>query len=384
MTLSVRPHNSILPSYSLTGDLLSFLRCGLQYRYAQPGNLRPPHSSQQWFAQFLQQVLEEAWLASQQHHGQLPPWPESDTRQLLDHVNERLESQGIRCTTAAGAEYGRQRAAAALNELAPLLFPLLTHFPLRTRCSRPPNYELTAVIHGIARLCPSNPLLSDNPLVRMLCEQLPTASHSTIELVVDFRGSERPENSDAPQPINDPHCWQMQAAAHLRAPNASAPLAAGLMIHLNELVPGRSHFIALRKALLQQPRPTLLPDADSPDARILQTWRPHDPTEPPPLLSLQFRLRRALRFIPIDPQLQQQALHELDQIARRIITCQSRESATGQILTAWDRNPSHPPTCEACDARTWCPEFPTETQPALPAVQPRPNDIHESAPGPFA
>ena len=369
MTLSVRPHCSVLPTYSLTGDLLSFLRCGLQYRYAQPCNLRPPHSSQQWFAQFLQQTLEEAWLASNHNPNQLPPLPASDTKQLLDDINDRLESRGLRCSSPTGAAYGRQRAESALNELAPLLFPLLTHFPLHTRRTRTPQqYELAAIIHGIAQLQFPNPQLSDNLLVQLIQKQLPAATPQAIELIVDLKATERPENGIDSSLLNDPHCWQIQACAHLRAPTAAAPPVAGLIVYLNELVPARRHFIALRNSLAQPPPHSLVPTPDSSDARILQTWRPRDPTEPPPLLSLEFRLRRAVRIIPISPELQQHSLHQFDRLAGRITACKSRETETGQILSSWDRNSSHPPTCEACDARTWCPEYSHETQPSLPTA----------------
>ncbi len=374
MTLSVRPHCSILPTYSLTGDLLSFLRCGLQYRYAQPGNLRPPHSSQQWFAHFLQQVLEEAWVTSCNHPQQTPPWPESNTQKLLDQVAERLESHGLRCSSPAGAAYGRQRAESALNELAPLLFPLLTHFPLHVRRSRPPHYEISATIHGIARLHLPDPQLTPNPLLRLIQNQLPLSVPQTVEIIVDFKATERPDSHSDNSLIHDPHCWQIQTAAYLRAPTAAAPPVAGLIIYLNELVPTRRQFISLRNALAQHSPQTLVPAPDSLDARILQTWRPHNPSEPPPLLSLEFRLQRAIRIIPISPELQQHSLLQFDHLAHRITDCKSRETKTGQILHSWDRNPSHLPTCEACDARTWCPDYSHETHPLLPNITHNPHN----------
>src|SRR5690349_11550819 len=99
MQLSVRPAIYALPSYSLTSDLLAFLRCGLQYRFTKIGRLPSARPVQLWFGQFIHGVLEESYrrfdAAAKKNKAVLPPWPEKELDEIREIIKKRLAAQGI-------------------------------------------------------------------------------------------------------------------------------------------------------------------------------------------------------------------------------------------------------------------------------------------------
>ncbi|MFM7037573.1 MAG: hypothetical protein ACKO2L_07610 [Planctomycetaceae bacterium] len=381
MTLSIRPSAAALTTWDVAGDLLSFLRCGLQYRYSRPGKPCPSHSAQQFSGRFLQQVLEDAWLHFKAPASPSFPWPDTALQELMDHVEQRLAAHGVRCQSALGRHYTRLRAAAAVNELGPLLFPLLCHARLHVRggshpqpvadscdSTSQPSWELTSTIHAIARLEPFNPAPGSNPLLTLIQQHIREFHAETVELIVDFQGNQRPDSQQSAPLCDDWTQIQIHAASSLYGPRTQHPVVAGMVCYLSELVPSRRQFRFLRQTLLQRPDDPAVPSADSLDARILRTWKPRSASELPPLLSLHFRLQRTIRIIPISSAAQQATLHQLASTIRRINRCRSEEQRSSQILSAWELNPSNPAVCNACDARTWCPGCSSKTTPALPGI----------------
>jgi len=110
----------------------------------------------------------------------------------------------------------------------------------------------------------------------------------------------------------------------------------------------------------------VVPELGGEAARALARWEKGMPL---PQLPFEFRLRRALRIIPVTPDTVEDALVAFDQTVARIEVCRGKELAQGQVLSTWEKNSVDKSTCTACDARTFCPSYGAESQPKLPGVK---------------
>lgn len=41
----------------------------------------------------------------------------------------------------------------------------------------------------------------------------------------------------------------------------------------------------------------------------------------------------------------------------KIEACIADEAKTGKVMSSWTKDSSHEPTCEACDSKTYCPDY---------------------------
>jgi PD-(D/E)XK nuclease superfamily len=366
-----------VPKYSLTGDVLSFQRCGLQYRYYSRSSLPPSRPVQLWTGEFVHGVLEEAFLHWQLHQPTFPwdsnptPWPPeqaltgraaNDIGMLGDPVESRLRAAGKtpRNQNARAAAY--RRVTAAINLLAPHLFPLITAVEekLGSTRSMPPiqaptgqqprgdRYELTGIVDVISSVSLSSQ--ANNPVVNMLNEQV-MGLVGNFDVIVDYKAARRPPMN--PSPGNKPYwqheAWQIQTYAWLRRqqPNTN-PVRAGVLIYVNELSPSSRDLKELKREIASG-QTDILPEAGSPDYYALNTWQ----DGASPVFTTEFLLKRAIRIVPVDDSDISQAVSAIDNVIAQIEACALQENASGNIPDNWHGDGGEK-DCDACDFRRFC------------------------------
>ncbi|MDD2211704.1 MAG: PD-(D/E)XK nuclease family protein [Clostridia bacterium] len=169
------------------------------------------------------------------------------------------------------------------------------------------------------------------------------------EVIVDYKGSQRPQTSEAYWEQGE---WQVQTYAWLRSRQPdSLPVAAGILIYINELSPGTKEMQNLKSGISGS-RTDILPELGSNDERIISMWRPGNDTGQ---LSLRFRLQRAIRVIPVTTESTQRALRAFDDVVRHAEERIIAEAHHGNIMQAWSACCDDDDTCSACDFRHFCP-----------------------------
>lgn len=374
MVLTRKRENEIVPQYSLTGDLLSFLRCGLQYRYHNGSALPPSRPVQLWFGEFIHGVLEGAYrLWSTSQPQPLFPWPctptvprqpppvgrlPNDIGTIGDVVEGTLRAQGKNPRSYDTRNNAYVRATRAVNELGPHLFPLIAAAEEKVIGTRAiPNrgpqgpgarsalYELHGIIDVVTDVQLSGS--ATNNVIRQAIQDACPGLTGQYEVIVDYKGSRRPGTNEAYWAQGE---WQVQTYAWLRTRQPQAlSVAAGVLLYVNELAPVSGDLISLRREIANG-NTDVLPANGSPDAYALSTWRPGNSI---PSFSLEFRLARAIRVIPIDLNSQSSATSKFDDVVASIEGCVSAEAIAGAINPHW--NPcGDEETCAACDFRHFC------------------------------
>lgn len=415
--LPSRPAVYELPSYSLTGDLLGYLRCGLQYRYTRLGKMPSRSPVQLWFGHFIHAVLDEGFRIYDQERkaGKTSAIALGaiDVEAVIDTIEKRLAAQGLVAWEPWLKTLGYARARVGLTELAPILFPLihrsevrltgareLKPLPSKTAFREADRYEMVGVIDVVTDIELAKPEVASNPIVRLVEDCLGSVPDH-FEVIVDYKGSRRPvlppSKSTPKHPsLWDQYEWQVLTYADLRGRQPDAhPVKAGLLLYINELLPLASDLEDLRKEVKakrtdieatekeikawldtcrgQRKKAKAIVDAATgkDGAAALEASEELLPSPIP----WDLRLERALRIVPVDdPKTGKSripdALNSFDEVVAWIETCRGREFHGATIMTAWERNCMDEGTCAACDARTWCPDFKNETKPRLPGYKP--------------
>jgi len=382
MSLSIRSKPYIIPEYSLTGDLLAYLTCPLQYRYQNKGTLPPSMPIQLWFGDFIHGVMEEAYLKWKENEWKDFPWDwETQIRQIELEIHKRMESRGLQPPANLFCPFTKEdehqglcpdthhphklvasiRAEAALNTWGPHLFPLVDDSEVRLKgirdmphyqkgTSRSNYYGVTGIIDVLSSVKLEE--ASDrNLIIKYLHrdpafqEKLANLDSDKYEVIVDYKGMKRPSIGS---PSWDHHYWQVQTYAWLRSLQPeSNPVLIGILFYLNELSLFKEDLAELKREVKEEST-DIMPDGG--DRESILKWNPKHRI---PLFSESFRHLRSIRMIPMDEVSLGRSLQEFDNVVADIEGSIINE-VDGQVIQAsWKTNPDKR-TCDACDYKTFC------------------------------
>ena len=394
MPLSVRGQPYKIPEYSLTGDLLAYLTCPLQYRYHNKASLPPSTPVQLWFGEFIHSVMEEAYLEWQQDQQRKRfPWNwNPEIREIELRINQRLRARGLNPPPRLFCPYdssftrqgwcsdanhphkliASQRAEAAINTWGQHLFPLIDEAEVRLKGIRPmPNYQpgisrcnyygITGVVDVISSVNLQN-APPGNLILHYLHQntelQRTIANLTEYEIIIDYKGMRRLSTND---PTWQHHEWQILTYAWLRSQQPqSKPIVAGILFYFNELALSQEEMKELKKDV-DNKTTDVLPQGK--DLQAIQNWRRNIT---PPVLSTPFREQRSIRIIPVNDSYIQNSLQQFDRVVGNIESCVLSEMSGRDILHSWRPNPNER-NCTACDFKTFCPNpAPRRYHPTVP------------------
>jgi hypothetical protein len=373
MRLARKRPDHIVPEYSLTGDLLSFRRCGRQYRYQNGSSLPPSRPVQLWYGEFIHGLLENVYRLWDARGGLPFPIPytrltledpieeppagldEFDLRNLGWPVEESLLNQNKRARSRKARLAAYRRAEAAVNMLGPHLFPLIAEAEERVIGTRDipgaianehraEKYALTGVIDVLTEL--ELGTADSSNLIRQAVQAVCPDLSGEFEVIVDYKGTRRPDINSSEWTDGE---WQVQTYAWLRhEQRRSRRVAAGILIYINELAPGEGDIAAMRTSI-KAGRTDVKPVRDS-DKRMLENWRPGSRAD----LSPEFLFSRAIRVVPVGNDSITTATQAFDDTVADIERCVRQEGEAVSILQNWVDDCTDAKTCAACDFRYFC------------------------------
>jgi hypothetical protein len=390
MSLSNREIPYIIPEYSLTGDLLSYQVCPLQYRYHNRGALPPSKPVQLWFGEFIHGIMEESYNKWREDPNyQEFPWDWSTKIRPLElDINRRLNARGLftprnlLCqfeaseTKSMGCKDNKhphkkiasQRAAAAINTWGVHLFPIVADAEVKLKGSRElhgnPHRRRSDYygINGIADVISSLSLqnadhdnrilqyLTSNPEVRRLMDEYDS---DEFEIIIDYKGMRRPPIRDIQNRENLTwlsHEWQILTYSWLRShqPESKKPIA-GILFYLDELYPAIKEIEFFQKEIREE-RTDIIP-TNTEDITLLRGRKRRVIREE---LSSGLKEKRSIRVIAISDEKIERALNAFDNVVAEIENSVVSEMESGQIKQCWNANSDNPDTCTLCDSRFFC------------------------------
>ena len=417
MKLSTRSKEYIIPEYSLTGDLLSFLTCNLQYRYQNKGNLPPSMPVQLWFGEFIHGALEEAFLEWKKHSKEDSlefPWDwETHIQPIEERITSRLKVKGLNPPYEYVSNYGPKdniysaRLERSINLWGPHLFPLIDDTEvllkglrdLKGENSRSDYYSINGVVDVLSskKVEKESQRINNQSFQQTLdayfnssgknvlldylskneeFKKLLTDGLDEYEIIIDYKGIRRPSAPSKEEfskiqsmmingDINDSqeylnfkawiqHEWQILTYAWLRKnQEASEKPVVGIIFYLNELVPSTDDLVAIREDLKNNKTDISKEFIPKADWDKLIHW---DEKFDLPIhrdLSDKFKMDRSIRIINLDDDLMKNSLKEFDKVVNDIESSIIKEMNGYGIKESWQAK-AEERTCSACDFRTFC------------------------------
>lgn len=389
-SLSTRSKKYIVPSYSLTGDLIAFLKCRLQYRFNNKGSLPPAIPVQLWFGEFIHGVMEEAflvWKKELEETGQSKTrWTFDEVQKISVEIAKRLKSKGLKpysgifCNCCEKGPKGwcddedhphhlvaNERAYFAVNGWGPHLFPLIQENEKRLRGIRSmPNYDpersranlysITGVADvissiNIANCSPDNKLvllLRENPSINKMIEDNPE-----FEVIIDYKGTARPNEKGKKEEQEEwkQFGWQIATYMWLQEQNLKAsgiqkPIVAGVLLFLNELYPSEEDCKNMAKMDKEYLKTEL--HASDRDIDMLEKGNYRQ-------LSEEFLMRRSIRIVEYDPVMIQESLKSFDEVVSELEGCVLDEMHNPKdVISCWSCSEYEQHRCIACDLKNIC------------------------------
>ena len=414
MKLSTKSKEYIIPEYSLTGDLLSFLTCNLQYRYQNKGNLPPSMPVQLWFGEFIHGALEEAYLKWKKYSKEDSlkfPWDwEEEIQPIEELITGRLKIKGLNPPYEYLNNYGPKdniysaRLERSINLWGPHLFPLIDDTevlikglrPLENENSRSDYYSINGVVDVLSSKKVEresqkinnksfqqtlDSYFNPNILLDYLSKndefkKLLVNGLDEYEIIIDYKGMRRPSAPSKEEfskiqsmmvngDINDSEDylnykawiqqqWQILTYAWLRKnqQNSEKPVI-GIIFYLNELVPSTDDLVAIREDLKNDTTDISKDLIPKDDWNKLIHW---DEKVDLPIhrdLSDKFKMDRSIRIINLNEELMENSLKEFDKVVNDIESSLMKEMNGCNIKEAWKAD-AEERTCTACDFRTFC------------------------------
>ncbi len=375
MPIKSRPIQSEMPQYSLSGDLLAYLNCATQYRFNNKGSLPPSTPVQQWFGEFIHGVMEEGCLHYKEGLLKFPCSPEYVQKLCVDVAN-RLRAKGLFATKIFAFDdtpkkkamdyQANKRAFAAINMLGPSLFPLITGNEVRLNgmrdmpdydpdLSRNKHYTVTGVADVVSHVNLESD--KDNMIVKYLMSddkvRTMIESNREFEIIIDYKGMDRPDLRSEEDKTWDYHAWQVQTYMWLRqkqveAEGSDVPVIAGILLYLNELLPSDETLTKMKEQIAQG-KTDVIPDKI--DAGYLKNGQ---------MGSNKYRMDRCFRIIPYDEAMLKTSLEEFDGVVAEIESKVIDETrSSGDVMSHWGGTYKRE-RCTACDMKSFCKAIPPE------------------------